>query len=72
MQLSNKQYLIIMKSSIVDSKIGMLQGGEVGGKQEMKARNNSYHIPSTWEAEEAHHWLEASMSYIVNLRQHEL
>lgn len=33
MQLSNKQYLTIMKSSIVDFKIGMLQGGEVGGKE---------------------------------------
>lgn len=33
MQLSNKKYLIVMKSSIVDFKIRMLQGGEIGGKE---------------------------------------
>lgn len=68
MQLSNKQYLIIMKSSIVDFKIGMLQGGEEGGKEEMKANDDSLYIPSTWEAEEAHHWLEASMSHNSKFR----
>lgn len=37
MLLSNKQYLIIMKMSITDFKIGMLQRGKVRSKEEMKA-----------------------------------
>lgn len=37
MWLSNKQYLIIMKMSITDFKIGMLQRGKVRSKEEMKA-----------------------------------